>query len=560
VQDTLGTRLVETGVITAEQLRHALRIQRESGGTLGQALLRLKFVPEMDLVDIASRVYNVKAVDLATYPIDVEAARLISAEVARRHLVLPVARNGRRITVAMATPNNVLAMQDITFVTGLEVDPVLSPESVLREVIERVYDVGEPVDSLLKDVGEELEIEGVEPQREETEGVDVAEANEAPIVRLVNSIIVAGVRRGASDIHLESYERRFRIRFRIDGDLQEVMSPPPRLRPAIVSRLKVMADLDIAERRIPQDGRIKIKVGKRAVDLRVSTLPTVYGEKIVLRILDRSNLSVDLTRAGFQHAALAAFLKGIRAPYGMVLVTGPTGSGKTTTLYSALTQLNQPGVNIMTAEDPVEYNLDGINQVHINEEVGLTFAAALRAFLRQDPNIVMIGEIRDAETGSIATKAALTGHLVLSTLHTNDAPSTITRLMDMGIEPFLVANSLNVIVTQRLVRRICTACREQVEVEPALAAELGLDGPVAAWSGRGCAACNGTGLRGRVGLFEVLPMTRAIRELILGKAPLTVIRQQAVADGMISLRADGLLKLQDGVTSAEEILKETALE
>ncbi len=561
MQDSLGTRLVEAGMITPDQLRQALRIQKDSGCSLGQALIRLKLVPEVDLVQATSRAYNIPAVDLVTYPIEDDAVLSISSEVATRHCALPLARRGRKLVVALTSPHNLVAMQDISFITGLEVEPVLAPESAIRDLIDRKYDVIHPeTEDLLMDVEDDIDVDAIEQQTEEPEAVDASAANEAPIVRLVNQIFLAAVRRGASDIHIEPYEKRCRVRFRIDGQLLEVMSPPLKLRAAIVSRLKVMASLDIAERRLPQDGRIKIKVGKKSIDVRIATLPTVYGEKLVMRILDRSNLTVDLTRAGFQQGALDNFMHGIRQPYGMVLVTGPTGSGKTTTLYSALTLLNQPDVNIMTAEDPVEYNLDGINQVNINEEVGLTFAAALRSFLRQDPNIVMIGEIRDHETGSIATKAALTGHLLLSTLHTNDAPSTVTRLMDMGIEPFLVASSLNVVVAQRLVRRVCAACKEPVQLDPGLLAQLGAEPgeEVTAYRGRGCTTCNGSGFKGRVGLFEVLANTPAMRELILERRSVAHIRKQAVVDGMITLRADGLLKLKAGLTTAEELLKETA--
>ncbi len=561
MQDSLGTRLVEAGLITPDQLRQALRIQKDSGCSLGQALIRLKLVPEVDLVQATSRAYNIPAVDLATYPIEDDAVLSISGEVATRHCALPLARRGRKLVVALSTPHNLVAMQDISFITGLEVEPVLAPETGIRELIDRKYDTVQlGTDTLLMDAGDDIDVDSIEQQSDEPESVDASEANEAPIVRLVNQIFLAAVRRGASDIHLEPYEKRFRVRFRIDGQLSEVMSPPGRLRGAIVSRLKIMASLDISERRVPQDGRIKIKVGKKSIDVRIATLPTVYGEKLVMRLLDRTNLTVDLTRAGFQQSALDTLMHGLRQPYGMVLVTGPTGSGKTTTLYSALTLLNQPDVNIMTAEDPVEYNLDGINQVNINEEVGLSFAAALRSFLRQDPNIVMIGEIRDHETGSIATKAALTGHLLLSTLHTNDAPATVTRLMDMGIEPFLVASSLNVIVAQRLVRRICASCKEPAQLDASVIEQLGGNPgeDATAFRGRGCTTCNSSGYKGRVGVFEVLANTPALRELILERRSLPVIRAQAIADGMITMRGDGLLKLKAGLTTAEELLKETA--
>jgi type IV pilus assembly protein PilB len=382
------------------------------------------------------------------------------------------------------------------------------------------------------------------------------------VVKLVNSLMADAIRKEASDIHIESFEKTLRVRFRIDGELYEMMTPPYRLKSSMISRLKIMADLDIAERRIPQDGRIKIRVLNKNIDLRVSTLPTIFGEKVVMRVLDKSNLNIDLTQLGFEEIALKKLIRAVQLPYGMVLVTGPTGSGKTTTLYSALTLVNKPTVNIMTAEDPVEYNLDGINQVNVNEEVGLTFAAALRSFLRQDPNIVMVGEIRDIETASIGVKAALTGHLVLSTLHTNDAPSTLNRLVDMGVEPFLVASSVNLIMAQRLIRKACKHCKKEQEMHPEVADELGFDPAEAramsVWAGDGCVECNGTGYKGRTGVYEVMPVTPGIRDMILNRAPTSEIRDLAMQEGMLTLRAHALLKLKEGITTAEEVLKETA--
>jgi type IV pilus assembly protein PilB len=411
----------------------------------------------------------------------------------------------------------------------------------------------------MKSMEEEVEI--VEEQPEEETGA-VEDADQAPVVKLVNSLIADAVRKRASDIHIEPYEKLLRVRFRIDGVLYEMMAPPFRMKASITSRLKIMAELDIAERRVPQDGRIKLRTLGKTIDLRVSTLPTIFGEKVVMRILDRSSLNIDLMTLGFEQAALDNFLKAVQSPYGMVLVTGPTGSGKTTTLYSALSRVNTPEVNIMTAEDPVEYNIEGINQVHMHEEIGLTFSAALKAFLRQDPNIIMVGEIRDLETGSIATKAALTGHLVLSTLHTNDAPSTINRMIDMGIEPFLVASSTNLILAQRLLRRICSHCKEEVKLHPEILRELGLTDEDRAngvfYEGKGCIECNNTGYRGRQGAFEVMPVTPGIRDLILDRAPTSEILTQARTEGMLTMREDALMKLKKGLTTAEEVLKETA--
>jgi len=438
---------------------------------------------------------------------------------------------------------------------------VVAPESAIKKAIDKAYDSAATFESVMKGLDDEIEV--IEEHIDDMPDVALlGEAEQAPVVKLVNSLISDAVRKGASDIHIEPYEKSLRVRFRIDGTLYEMMSPPFRMKPAIISRLKIMADLDIAERRIPQDGRIKLRLLGRNIDFRVSTLPTIFGEKIVMRILDKGNLNIDLAKLGFQEQAFNDFTRAIAMPYGMVLVTGPTGSGKTTTLYSALSKINQPEVNIMTAEDPVEYNLDGINQVLVNEGVGLTFAAALRAFLRQDPNIVMVGEIRDIDTASIAVKAALTGHLVLSTLHTNDAPSTINRLVDMGVEPFLVASSTNLIMAQRLIRRACKSCKSEVKLHSEVLRELGIDekdaAGVAFQEGKGCVDCNNTGYKGRLGVYEVMAVTPKVRDLILDRAPTSQIKKQAVADGMLTLRADGLVKLKNGITTAEEVLKETA--
>jgi type IV pilus assembly protein PilB len=430
----------------------------------------------------------------------------------------------------------------------------------VKSAIDRFYDSAGSLSDIMKEVAEDVEI--VEDHEEEMVNIGELTGEEAPVVKLVNSMLADAIRKGASDIHVEPFEKSVRVRFRIDGELYEMMSPPLRMKLAMISRLKIMAELDIAERRIPQDGRIRLRMFNKNIDLRVSSLPTIYGEKIVMRILDKSNLNIDLTKLGFEERGLKRLVRAVEMPFGMVLVTGPTGSGKTTTLYSALTRINRPEVNIMTAEDPVEYNLDGINQVNVNDEVGLTFAAALRAFLRQDPNIIMVGEIRDIETASIGVKAALTGHLVLSTLHTNDAPSTLNRMVDMGVEPFLVASSTNLILAQRLVRRICTNCKQDVELHPEIIEELGISDEQAremdAKEGKGCVECNNTGYKGRMGVYEIMPISPGIRDMILDRAPTSEVKKLAVQEGMLTLRSHALMKLKDGVTSVEEVLKETS--
>jgi type IV pilus assembly protein PilB len=473
---------------------------------------------------------------------------------------VPYKRTGRRLVVAMANPSNIFAIDDIKFITGCEVEVRVASEGAVKKAIDRFYDSADSIANVMKEFNEDVEI--VEDTVED--GVNLSEltGEEAPVVKLVNSLLADAIRKGASDIHIEPYEKMLRVRFRIDGELYEMMSPPLRMKLAIISRLKIMAELDIAERRIPQDGRIKLRMFNRTIDLRVSSLPTIFGEKIVMRILDKGNLNIDLTKLGFDPSALKKLERAVDQPYGMVLVTGPTGSGKTTTLYSALTRVNKPAVNIMTAEDPVEYNLEGINQVNVNDEVGLSFAASLRSFLRQDPNIIMVGEIRDIETGSIAVKAALTGHLVLSTLHTNDAPSTLNRMVDMGLEPFLVASSTNLIMAQRLIRRICSSCKEQKVLHPEVLEELGIAENEAkdltVYEGTGCVECNNTGYKGRQGVYEVMPISSAIRDLILDRAPTSEIKNVAVQEGMLTLRAHGLIKLRAGLTTAEEVLKETS--
>jgi len=559
-QDKLGDILVREGLITQEQLRKALLEQKNSGMRLGYTLVKLGFIEETEVTKMLARQYRMPAVDLSRFEVDPKILKLIPPDIATKHTVLPLKREGRTLTVAIADPNNVTAIEDIKFITRCDVFPVIAGEYTLRNAIERYYQQSDAqLQSLLKSVeSAEDDLELVEDaQDEDVKAQDLAD--DAPVVKLINGLLTDAVKRGASDVHIEPFEHEMRVRYRVDGALQEVMKPPIKMRAALTSRVKIMAQLNIAERRVPQDGRIKLKMGARVIDFRVSTLPVLFGEKIVLRILDKGNLTLDLKTFGFEPKAEAELLKAILNPYGMVLVTGPTGSGKTTTLYSALSRINQIDVNIMTAEDPVEYNLLGINQVLVRNDVGMTFAAALKAFLRQDPNIIMVGEIRDLETGSIAIKAALTGHLVLSTLHTNDAPSTITRMVDMGIEPFNVASAVNLIVAQRLVRRICKDCKQQHEYTPEEMHAFGIDkkeGPF--FKGAGCDTCAGTGYKGRQGLYEVMALTSPLRRAILKGGSTEELRDLAVSEGMLTLRMDGMVKVKKGVTTLEEVVKETA--
>jgi type IV pilus assembly protein PilB len=559
LHDSVATRLVDEKLISQEALDKALKQKKETGITVTANLVKMGAITEEDLTKFLSELYNVPVINLSNLEIDKSIIKLIPGEVASKFQAIPVERVGRKLKVAMVNPSNIFAIDDIKFLTGLEVQPLIAPENDIKKTIDRYYDSPDSLASVMKSMEEEVEI--VEEEPEEEVGA-LEEVDHAPVVKLVNSLIADAVRKRASDIHVEPYEKTLRVRFRIDGVLYEMMAPPFRMKASIISRLKIMAELDIAERRVPQDGRIKLRTMGKTIDLRVSTLPTIFGEKVVMRILDKSNLSIDLTKAGFEQHALDHFLRAIESPYGIVLVTGPTGSGKTTTLYSALTKISTPEVNIMTAEDPVEYNIEGINQVQVHEEIGLTFAAALKAFLRQDPNIIMVGEIRDLETGSTATKAALTGHLVLSTLHTNDAPSSVNRMIDMGIEPFLVASSTNLILAQRLVRRICPYCKTEVKLHPEVVRELGLEPEestnLVTYEGKGCIECNNTGYKGRQGVFEVMPISPSLRDLILDRAPTSELGRQARAEGMLTLREDALLKLKNGLTTAEEILKETA--
>jgi type IV pilus assembly protein PilB len=558
LRDKIAQKLLESSLISQDQLSRALESQQSAGGTLSYNLVKTGAISEMAFAEFMGQVYNVPAVDLDTVDMDGAAIDLIPSDVATKFQVVPLKREGRVLTVAMANPDNIFAIDDIKFITGFEVRPVVATESAIKKSIDRMYDSADSLASIMGEIEEDFEI--IEDEDEDT-GLEDAQSADAPVVKLVNSLISDAVAKGASDIHIEPYEKMVRVRFRIDGQLHEMMSPPFKMKNATISRLKIMADLDIAEKRVPQDGRIKIRMHNKSIDLRVSTLPTIFGEKIVMRILDKSNLQIDLSKLGFHPVAMASFLNAIENPYGMVLVTGPTGSGKSTTLYSALNKINRPHSNIMTAEDPVEYNLDGINQVNVLEDIGLTFAASLKAFLRQDPNIIMVGEIRDLETASIATKAALTGHLVMSTLHTNDAASSINRLIDMGIEPFLVSSSVIMIVAQRLVRRLCDKCKTEVKMHSEALAELGItESPdeLNLHEAKGCVACNDTGYRGRLGLYEVMEITPAIKEMIVERASTSAIKNTAIEDGMMTLRADGLDKFKKGMTSLQEVLRESA--
>ncbi len=565
--DRIGELLVRENIISAEQLQQARQEQKQSGKRLAYTLAKLGILGEKDLTEFLSKQYGVPSISLDEFEIDPDVIALVPKDVARKHTAIPVQRAGSTLIVAMADPTNIYAIDDLKFLTGLNIEPVVATDAAIEEAIVRYYEKPEEVESYDEVLGD-FDLEEVDFATEEEDEIDLAnfqkESAQAPVVKLCNLILLNAINKGASDIHIEPYEKSYRVRYRIDGVLHEEMNPPLKLKNAITSRLKIMSNLDIAERRLPQDGRIKLKLGKgRAMDFRVSTLPTLFGEKIVLRLLDKENLQLDMTKLGFEEKPLADFKENIHRPYGMCLVTGPTGSGKTTTLYSALSELNSPEVNISTAEDPVEYNLQGINQVQMHEDIGLNFATALRAFLRQDPDIIMVGEIRDFETAEIAVKAALTGHLVLSTLHTNDAPSTVNRLLNMGVEPFLVTASVNMIVAQRLARRNCRDCTvddERVTVEalvdagmtPAEAKE------VKPKRGKGCKTCNKTGYKGRVALYEVMVLSDPLKELVLQGASTAELKAEAIRLGMATLRRSGLNKVRDGMTTLEEVLRVTA--
>ncbi|HEX4604195.1 MAG TPA: type IV-A pilus assembly ATPase PilB [Candidatus Angelobacter sp.] len=566
----LGDLLVREKIITPDQLDKALKAQRDSGpnSRLGSTLVHLGFVSDEEVTNFLSRQYGVPAINLQYFEIDSSVVKLIPEETAKRYQILPLSRVGASLTIAMVDPTNVFAMDDIKFMTGFNIEPVVASESAIMDAIDKAYggtQQHENVDELLASMGEEADVE-LQSEQEEMDLNELEKsADEAPIVKLVNIVMTDAVKRGASDIHIEPYEKEYRVRFRIDGVLAHIMSPPMKLKDAITSRIKIMAKMDISEKRLPQDGRImlKMQIGgkKKQLDFRVNCLPTLWGEKVVMRLLDKENLRLDMTKLGFEPESLEKFQRAVLKPYGMVLVTGPTGSGKTNTLYSSVSLLNKPDTNIITAEDPVEFQLHGVNQVQMKESIGLNFAAALRAFLRQDPNVILVGEIRDFETAEIAIKAALTGHLVLSTLHTNGAPETISRMMNMGIEPFLVATAVHLICAQRLIRRICMECREEVPMPPQAKVEAGFTPEeaktVKIFKGKGCSICNGTGYKGRAGLYEVMEVDDEIRELILIGASAVELKKKAIERGMITLRRSGLVKVKDGVTTLEEVGRET---
>jgi type IV pilus assembly protein PilB len=564
VSRRLGDLLVTEGLITREQLQRALAEQKGTSEKLGSILVRLNLLSEEQLIGFLSQQYGIPSITLSQLDIDPDVVRLVPSQLAKKYEVIPITRTGNALTLAMSDPTNVFALDDVAFLTNLQVLPVVASQGAIRKAIDRTYDSQA---TAITDVLVELdnELTTVQLVGDEERAVDVIElkesADEAPLVRLVNMVLVDAIQKGASDIHWEPYEKVFRIRFRIDGVLHEMLTPPKRLEAAILSRLKIMASLDIAERRLPQDGRIKLRYNRREIDFRVSVLPTIFGEKAVLRILDKESLQLDLTQLGFDEWSLTQFQAAIRQPHGMVLLTGPTGSGKTTTLYSAIHTLNAPDVNIMTVEDPVEYNLKGINQVQVNEGIGRTFAGALRSFLRQDPDVILVGETRDLETAQIAIRAALTGHLVLSTLHTNDSPSTVARLVDMGIPPFLVSSSLLLIVAQRLARRVCRECREPYDADESALVPYGHVptgiGATSFYKGKGCQQCNFTGMKGRIAIYEMMSVNDEIRDLILHNAPVAGLAVAAKTNGMKTLRQAGLIKVLEGTTTIEEVLRVT---
>jgi type IV pilus assembly protein PilB len=557
----LGELLVREKLISLSQLRNAQEEQQKGGGNLGYTLAKLGYISDDEITNFLSQQYRVPTIDLADYEIDAEIVKLVSKEQCEKHRVVPVSRTGNALIVAMADPTNLHAIDDLKFLTSYNIEPVIASETAILATIEKYYNAGPSYDEVMAGFDEqEIDFTGEE---EDLNLLELEKASEdAPVVRLVNMILLNAIKKGASDIHIEPYEKKLRVRLRVDGVLLEEMTPPLKLKNAIVSRLKIMSQLDIAERRLPQDGRIKLKLGKgREMDFRVSVLPTIWGEKIVMRLLDKGNLQVDMTKLGFDAGPLKDFLWAIGQPWGMVLVTGPTGSGKTTTLYSALSELNKPGTNVSTAEDPVEYNLMGINQVQMHDEIGLNFAMALRAFLRQDPDVLMVGEIRDFETGEIAVKAALTGHLVLSTLHTNDAPATISRLLNMGVEPFLITASVNLVLAQRLARRVCADCKQPFTMDPQVLMEMGFTAENVAraklMKGQGCRTCNGTGYKGRVALYEVMRFTDTLKEMVLQGSSTAELKAAAIKGGMLTLRMSGIGKVMDGMTTTEEILRVT---
>jgi type IV pilus assembly protein PilB len=553
--------LLNAKIITEDQYKTLLTRQKDSGNSVITDLVKMGLVTEPQITKFLASYYNLPVVDLNKIEIPPDVIKILSPDFVQKYSVIPLSRSGRNLKVALVDPSIDFIIDDIKFISGFEVEPAIAHQNAFLKTIERCYKLAGTLDQILKDM-DDGSVEVIQETQEDSDLAAIKSAIEdAPIVKLVDGLIADAVKQEASDIHIESYEKTLRVRFRVDGVLNEVMTPPNHLKGAIISRIKIMSNLDIAEKRVPQDGHIKMKLGDKTVDLRVSTLPTVFGEKVVLRILDKSNLTLDLAKFGFEEKALADFTKAIALPFGMVLVTGPTGSGKTTTLYSALAQVNTESVNTMTAEDPVEYHFDGLNQVPVREEIGLSFATALKAFLRQDPDIIMIGEIRDLETGSIAIRAALTGHLVLSTLHTNSAAATISRLIDMGIEPFLVSSSVNLIMAQRLMRKICAHCKEPIEAHREMLREAGINIEEGTkrkfYKGKGCSDCNNTGYRGRTGIYEVMPISQIIRRLILEGASSADLEEQAVKEGMMTLHQAAIQKCQMGITTLEEVLRVT---
>lgn len=553
--------LLNAKLITEDQYKGLVSQQKHSGNSVITDLAKMGALSETQVAKFLASYYNLKVANLEGLEIPEEVVKILSPEFVQKYSVVPLKRTGRTLTVAMVDPSIDFIIEDIKFISGFDVDAVVVTENAFLRTIERCYKLSGTLDKILQDM-DEGSVELIKDNEDDGDLSAIKDAIEdAPIVKLIDGLIADAVKQEASDIHIEPYEKTLRIRIRVDGVLQQVMSPPNHLKGAIISRLKIMSNLDIAERRVPQDGHIKMKFGDKTVDLRVSTLPTVFGEKVVLRILDKSNLTLDLAKFGFEEKALSDFQKAIALPYGMVLVTGPTGSGKTTTLYSALALVNTESVNTMTAEDPVEYHFDGMNQVPVRDDIGLSFATALKAFLRQDPDIIMIGEVRDLETGSIAIRAALTGHLVLSTLHTNSAAATISRLIDMGIEPFLVSSSVNLIMAQRLMRKICGNCKAQIDVHPEMLREAGIDEKEGMthkyYKGKGCGECNGTGYRGRTGIYEVMPISPTTRRLILEGASTADMEEQSVKEGMLTLHQAAISKCQMGLTTLEEVLRVT---
>ena len=560
MNERIGELLVRENLLSKDQLRKARDEASMKGSRLGAEITQLGFMDENELTDFVAKQYGVPSINLDDFEIDPEVIALVPEEVALKHTVVPVNRAGSTLILATSDPSNIFALDDIKFLTGYNIQPVVASEEGIKRAIEKYFDQSSSLEDVMADF-DDSDIDVVTDEDEFDAAEARGEAEDAPVVKLVNLILTEAIKRTTSDIHIEPYEHNFRVRYRIDGVLYEIMKPPMKLRNAITSRLKIMAELDIAERRLPQDGRIKLKLGRgREMDFRVSVLPTLFGEKVVLRLLDKSNLQLDMTKLGFEQEQLDVFKNCIHQPYGMVLVTGPTGSGKTTTLYSALSELNKITENISTAEDPVEFNLMGINQCQMHEDIGLNFAAALRSFLRQDPDIIMVGEIRDFETAEIAVKAALTGHMVLSTLHTNDAPSTVNRLLNMGIEPFLVASSVNCIVAQRLARRICPECAEpDTETTAEELVQAGMDEAeakdITPVRGAGCGNCSETGFKGRVAIYEVMELTEELKEFVLNGASAVELKREAIRGGMLTLRRSALNKLGEGVTTLSEVFR-----